>query len=159
MANFDFIVKQTDFPNGQCPNVIKDTRGISYQYKYTDKDGNCHFSPMVGANRRRKKRTPTPPPPSCPCTGNLIYTPPVPPLFGNPIRFDWVEASCAISGEITNTSNTDVIPAPPPGGFIIISFGENGYPSGTTTTYTLTVTTDMGTCMFPVTVFLFSPPD
>lgn len=61
MANFDFIVPQTSFPDNRCPNIIKDTRGIPYQYNYTDNNGNCHFSPIVGA-KIRKRRTPSVPP-------------------------------------------------------------------------------------------------
>lgn len=141
------------YPNG-CPPYYN-YNGVTYFFSGMEGNNCCFLRPVLAAGFKRKKKKPTP----CECSASISveYTT-FPHFFGDPFIYHYTTSACAISASISNSSNADIVNAPPPSGSILISFGDNGYPSSGNTISTITVITDSGTCTADVQVQLFSPP-
>lgn len=156
----EVCIEPSKFVDGKIPSQITVTYKNKFPYNYklnrVDEKGNYCYRLLAAGFGKKKKKKNTPP---CECSASISveYTT-FPHFFGDPFIYHYTTSPCAISASISNSSNADIVNSPPPSGSILISFGDNGYPSAGNTISTITVITDTGTCTASVQVQLFSPP-
>lgn len=133
------------FSDGKCPNYFQDNLGRTWQYSHSQ-NGLCCFSlGRMGAVRKKKKKNK----PSCVCSASISANPTTV-ANGGPFTLNYTTSVCATSASISNNTNADIINAPPPGGAILLTSMDVGYPTITQSPqvvrYTITVITDGGSC-------------
>lgn len=155
----EVCIEPSKFQDGQIPNSITVTYNnrfpYNYKFKRRDENGNYCYGLIVVAGKRKKKKT-TPPPPSCICAATLIAEPLLLIAPGPPVTLTYTTSPCAESASITTFPDTGTIPAPPPGGVIVLNPGDDGYPVVGDNTYTLTVVTNTGECTATANVEILS---
>lgn len=129
---------------------IKGLGGHTYTFRGTNDQGLHCYQLIVGGKKKKKKAVS---PPSCICTATLIAEPPLMPEGGT-LTLTYTTSPCADSASIRTLPFTGTIPAPPPGGVIVLNPGDTGYPLTGGNTYTLTVVTNTGECTASADVFV-----